>query len=145
MRKQPGTAPPMHTVGSEMHLYSLVLPSRSGWLGELTLEQSGSQPPPVPSTCHLCTHRPPSNMKGSMLTPGRYLLGQVLATLGTQTLHDHWVAASFDSHQNRSRNGGQKAEIRRETLGLWFLTPLPEREETWLLHASRDSCALAVK
>lgn len=86
-------------------------------------------PPPVPSTLHLCTHRPPSNMKGTMLTPGRYLLGQVLATLGTQTLHDDWVAASFDSHQNRSRNEGQKAEIRRETLGLWFLTPLPEREE----------------
>lgn len=67
--------------------------------------------------------------------PGQYLLSQVLATLGAQTLHDNWVAASFDSHQNRSRNGrkrgrgGKKQKSGREILGFWFLTTLPEWQE----------------
>jgi hypothetical protein len=41
-----------------------------------------------------------------------YSLGQVLATLGTQALHDNRMAASFQSHQKCSAK--TKANINKQ-------------------------------
>lgn len=57
-----------------------------------------------------CTHHcpqypwahPPESQRLWSLTPHVYSLGQVLATFGTQALHDNRMAASFQSHQKCS-------------------------------------------
>lgn len=137
MRKQPDTAPAPHTVGSETHLYSLVLPSRSGRLGKLTLEQSGSQPPPCPPPFTSVPTVPLPAWKALCLCRvGTYWVRSCPHSAHKPFMTTGWLHPSTRTRTALEMGGRSRNQEGRHWDSGSSLLSLSGRT-SWLLHASR--------